>query len=150
MESTGCLAVVVDLKQGCLSSVLKYLFRSIVNVHVVITKTTQTARATENPIIHSDICFEDSTNFSVIRRILSLYLLQFCSSVRPSKQLPLNLSHVWFIQCSLHAYRQFSPYDWSHSIVQLEPIQPTTQEHSPSVCRHVLQLGKQTLEQFPP
>lgn len=115
LDATGCLAVVVDLKQGCLSPVLLfvlktfsyikliivkhlqieninlnqtlkklcysldnynifisyctiegikvYCYRSIVNVHVVITKTTQTARATENPIIHSDICFEDSTNF---------------------------------------------------------------------------------------
>lgn len=35
-------------------------------------------------------------------------------------------------------------------MVQLEPIQPATQEHNPSVFRHVLQLGKQTLEQFPP
>lgn len=139
--------VVADVRQSCLSSVLIFvfldIFRSIVNIQVVMIKTTLTPSATENPIIHSANCFEDSTNPSVS-------LLQFCSSVRPNKQLPLNLSHVWFIQCSPHAYRQFSPYDWSHSMVQLEPIQPVTHEHSPSVCRHVLQLGKQTLEQFLP
>lgn len=118
-------------------------------------KTTLTPSATEDPLIHSANCFEDSTNLSVITRTFSLsskqnllwllflvlpyvkipqcifslclnrlhkiknilHFLQFCSSVRPNKQLPLNLSHVWFTQCSLHAYRQFSPYDWSHSVV---------------------------------
>lgn len=33
---------------------------------------------------------------------------------------------------------------------QLWPIQPSLQEHNPSVGRHVLQLGEQDREQFVP
>lgn len=46
---------------------------------------------------------------------LDIPLTQIPSSLQPYKQLPLNLSHVWLIQCLWHGVLQFSPYDLIHS-----------------------------------
>lgn len=48
-----------------------YYYCRIVDMHMVIIKTTQTPRAAEKLVIHSVNCFEDSTNPSVIIRTLS-------------------------------------------------------------------------------
>lgn len=52
--------------------------------------------------------------------------------------------------CIIEVKDPFKNFKRHIPMVQLEPIQPATQEHNPSVFRHVLQLGKQTLEQFLP
>lgn len=38
------------------------------------------------------------------------------------RQLPLNLSQVWLVQCKLHEYRQFSPYEFKHALKKLQSL----------------------------
>lgn len=47
-----------------------------------------------------------------VQRIIPLH---FSPSLQLYRQLPLILSHVWLIQCTLHEYLQFSPYEKVHS-----------------------------------
>lgn len=38
------------------------------------------------------------------------------------RQLPLNLSQVWLVQCKPHKYRQFSPYEFKHAFKKWQSL----------------------------
>lgn len=38
------------------------------------------------------------------------------------RQIPLNLSQVWLVQCKPHEYRQFSPYEFKHAFKKWQSL----------------------------